>query len=188
MYNTGNITIENTLDSKDYEYEWIADPSNNELDLLLSFMEESKIEIPLSYFKKGNIDIVCQAKNVIYNTYANYTLSISVTDEKRLKVGFSITNNTWFYPKDTIFIQGFIEDACEDNSIVTFSWKYLSSYYLDFDSIISNSPYSNSLFILTYTLNIGKDYMFMLTSEAESRLINGTSLINIKIKPNHLYI
>lgn len=55
----GNITFENTLDSIDYEYEWVVHPSINDIDMLLNLVKESKLEIPLSYFKEGKIEITC---------------------------------------------------------------------------------------------------------------------------------
>lgn len=181
-----NITIENTLDNSDYEYKWSASPSSYKLDLLIDYAYESKLEIPLTYFKEGSINITCEATNTIYNTYANETITILVTSEERLGLKFNIPNKASFFTHDTIFIQGFI--LCRENKDATFTWEYLSTTPLNFDPIVSNSPYSNSLLIPPYTLNPGNDYKFKLTATIESDSMSESNTINIQIKPSALSI
>ncbi|OMJ71572.1 hypothetical protein SteCoe_30191 [Stentor coeruleus] len=187
LCDTNFIIIENILDNG-YEYKWLANPTSYQLEALLNSVQTSKIEIPLSYFKEGKLDITCIAKNLIYNAYANETITITALNEKHLSLGFNIPNNALYSPQDTIFVQGFIENSCGYNNNASFIWTYLSSVYFDFKTIILNSPYSNSFLIPPYTLNPKNDYMFKLTATIESESINGSNTINIKIKPNDLSI
>lgn len=94
-----DIIIENTLDRSDYEYIWVAKPSIYTLDELLDSIKGSKVEIPLSYFKEGSFYITCEVTSLIYNTYANETMEIMVTNEKHLRLGLNIPNDTSFFLK-----------------------------------------------------------------------------------------
>ncbi|OMJ76190.1 hypothetical protein SteCoe_24485 [Stentor coeruleus] len=182
------IVIENKLDYKEYIYQWTANPTNDALDMFLSFSTTYKLEIPLTYTQEGVLNINCIVTNSLYNTSVNDNLSVTITKNQYASVGFNITSDTKFYKSLPIYIQGLVESFCDDNSTKTYKWEYLSYNPLNFESILANSPEPNILYIPKFTLDIGKDYSFKLTINIESISFNKNNIIDIHIDPIPLII
>ncbi|OMJ86405.1 hypothetical protein SteCoe_12059 [Stentor coeruleus] len=183
-----NIIISNTQNNNNYEYQWIVNPYNPDINSSISSIKSYKIEIKFIYLQEGILEIICIAKDLTYNTYANETISITITSENHLVIGFSIPDDTSFLYSDTIFIQGYIEDSCGQNGQITFIWEYMSNNDFDLNSIIFNSSNPSSLLIPPNTFKTGSHHVFKLTAIIEPDFYEVSKTISLNIKSNDLII
>ena len=158
--NTGNLLISTSISETNLTLNWTASifPSNPSLELWISTLSTSLIEISPSVLLPCTMIVTLNVSNLIFNTSDAISKTITITNDNTIQVSFNTGNSISIASTQSLIISTIVY-SCNSTSY-SYTWSCLSPSNFDFTSLFNASINLYTLTIPSNSLKAGQSYAF----------------------------
>lgn len=154
---------------------------------LIEIRDQPSITIEKSYLKAGQLLVKVNISSILASKPVSLEKLIELNDDVVLDLKLSLPYYNQVYRSDGISIKASTYDTCSTStSQLEYTWKYVSSFDLDFASILASNSLQDSLAFSASLLEVGNTYSFQVTVKKNN--LQASQVISFEVKPQDLVI